>query len=169
MTTGHRNGIHVTVRIRLHIAYTTYIYIYPLRDFASVLSRVRSFSFSLFLSLLSFESRACSPASKHTSPHPRSVKRCLLRSFYDKGHHRSKSSFHAANVAGKLKVTFLSRDANSLGGRSSTMRLYGFVRATMHSVTSFLELINWKINESINENYRRAFTSEEGRFFFFLS
>lgn len=63
-------------------------------------------------------------------------------------------------MAGKLKVTFLSRDANSIFDDL-------FVCATMHSVTSFLGLINWKINESINENYR-AFASEEGRFFSFF-
>lgn len=63
-------------------------------------------------------------------------------------------------MAGKLKVTFLSRDANSIFDDL-------FVCATMHSVTSFLGLINWKINESINENYR-AFASEEGRFFLFF-
>lgn len=57
-------------------------------------------------------------------------------------------------------MTFLSRDANSIFDDL-------FVCATMHSVTSFLELINWKINESINENYR-AFASEEGRFFLFF-
>lgn len=57
-------------------------------------------------------------------------------------------------------MTFLSRDANSIFDDL-------FVCATMHSVTSFLGLINWKINESINENYR-AFASEEGRFFLFF-
>lgn len=109
--------------------YTTRVYIY----ISSSRFRKRTFtcqvSLALSLSLSSSLNRAPVHCPRRNAlAHTRLV--AYHVAFHDKDH--GKSSLHAANVAGKLKVTFLSRDANSLGERSSG--------GLVDPVKSFLEI-----------------------------